>query len=107
MPSPSITVEQAVTSAIQNNPRLSAAVREVSAGQRGVRAARTLTNPEFVFSPGLTSINGADEELFIQQPLELNGTRSARTGAAEARLRQSRAEALVELRNSVFATKLA
>jgi cobalt-zinc-cadmium efflux system outer membrane protein len=72
-----------------------------------VRSARALTNPEFIFSPGLTSINGADEELFIQQSLELNGTRAARTGVAEARLRQSRAEALVELRSVVFATKTA
>jgi len=104
---PPLTAEQAVTTAIQNNLRLSATVREIDAAQRGVRSARALTNPEFLFSPGVTSINGTDEELLMQQPLELNGTRAARTGAAEARLRQSRAEALVELRNLIFATRSA
>lgn len=102
-----LTAEQAVTIAIQNNPRLAAAAREISAAQRGVRAARTLTNPEILFSPGITSVSGSDEELLIRQPLELNGTRAARAGAAEARLRQSRAEAVVELRNLIFATRAA
>lgn len=104
-PSP-LTIEDAVATAIKNNPRLSAAVRDVSASQNGVRSARALANPEVVFAPGLTT-SGSDEELLVRQPLELNGTRQARTGVASAQLRVSQAEAVVELRDLVFAVKTA
>ena len=105
--SPPLTVEEAVTRAIKQNPRLVAALREVVVAQSGVRSARALTNPNFVFTPGLTSIGGSDEELLFQQPLELNGARAARTGVASAQLRQAQARAIVELRDLVADTKAA
>ena len=105
--SPPLTAEDAVTLAVKNNPRLSAAIRDVVAGQSGVRSARTLTNPNFIFAPGLTSISGSGDELLLSQPLELNGTRSARTGVANAQLRVTQAEAVVELRGLVASTKSA
>ncbi len=105
--SPPLTADDAVTLAVKNNPRLSAATRDVVAGQSGVRSARALTNPNFIFAPGLTSISGSGDELLLSQPLELNGTRSARTGVAGAQLRVTQAEAVVELRGLVSATKSA
>ena len=104
---PPLTAEDAATLAIKNNPRLSGAARDVVAAQSGVRSARALTNPNFVFAPGITSISGSGDELTLSQPLELNGTRSARGGIAGAQLRIAQAEAIVELRNLVFNTKSA
>jgi outer membrane protein TolC len=47
------------------------------------------------------------EALLLQQSLELNGTRAARTGVASAQTRAARAEAIVALRGLVFETKTA
>jgi len=103
---PMLTVEAAVTQAIRQNPRLAAAAHDLTAAQAGARSARALSNPQLTFTPALTP-GGSDEELLFQQPLELNGTRSARAGIAGAQLRQSRAEAVVELRRVVFETQTA
>jgi cobalt-zinc-cadmium efflux system outer membrane protein len=97
-----LSVEDAVTQAIQNNPRLSAAVRDVVAARSGVRSAQALVNPTFLFSPGITSISGSGDELILSQPLEINGTRSARKGVANAQLKVTQAQAVVELRELVF-----
>jgi cobalt-zinc-cadmium efflux system outer membrane protein len=93
-----------VAVAVKQNPRLSAAAREVAAARESVRSARALANPELTFIPNLTR-GGSDEELLLRQPLELNGTRSARAGIASAQLRQTQAQAVVELRALVFETK--
>jgi cobalt-zinc-cadmium efflux system outer membrane protein len=100
-----LTVEQAVAQAVRRNPRLTAASREVAAARRGVGAARALANPSLTFTPDLTGSGGSDEELLFQQPLELNGTRSARTRIAQAQLRQTEAASAGELRELVFQTR--
>ena len=105
-PGGGLTVEEAVSLAIRQNPRLTAVVRDVEAARAGVRSARALTNPSLVFTPAVIR-GGSDEELLLQQPLELNGTRSARAGVAQAQLRQTQAEAVVELRTVVAAVKSA
>lgn len=99
-----ITADEAVALAVRNNPRLLAVIEDVSGARAGVRSARALTNPYFAFVPSLFG-TGSDEELLFQQPLELNGTRSARTGVARAQLRQTQAQALGELRALVFDTR--
>jgi cobalt-zinc-cadmium efflux system outer membrane protein len=104
-PSP-LSLEEAVGLAVRQNPRLAAASREILAAQAGVRAARVLPNPNVTFTPAITP-DGSDEELLLQQPLELNGTRSARRGIAQAQLRRTQAEAIVALRDLVLNTKTA
>ncbi len=101
-----LSVEEAVALAVRQNPRLAAAAGDVVAAQAGVRSARALTNPTLTFTPALFG-TGSDEEFLFQQPLELNGTRSARTGVAQAQLRQTQAEAIVALRNLVLDTRSA
>jgi outer membrane protein, heavy metal efflux system len=103
---PPLTVDAAVALAIKQNPGLSAAAREVAASQAGVRSARAWANPALTFTPAITR-GGAEEELLLQQPLELNGARAARTGIASAQLRLAQAEAIVALRDLVFQTKIA
>ena len=100
------TVDEAVRLASANNPSLAASVRDVSAAAAGVRAARALANPEAVFTPGF-SAGGSDTEFLLQQPLEINGTRAARTAVASARRRGVEATAVTTLREVVFATKSA
>jgi len=95
-----------VSLAVRQNPRLSAAARDVVAARAGVRSAQALTNPTVTFTPSLFG-SGSDEEILFQQPLELNGTRSARAGVAKAQLSQTQATALIELRNLVADTRTA
>ncbi|MCW3055624.1 MAG: putative cobalt-zinc-cadmium resistance protein czcC [Chthonomonadales bacterium] len=104
---PTVSADEAVARAIQNNPRLSAAIRDVTAARSGVRSAQALTNPNFVFTPGITSLSGTGDELVLSQPLELNGARSARTGVAGAQLKATEALAVVELRELVFSVRVA
>lgn len=101
------TVDDAVTLAVRQNPRLTAAARDIGAARSGVRAARSPANPSVTFAPGLSGAGGSDTELLVQQPLEINGTRAARTGVATAQRRVTEASAVVELRNLVFQTKSA
>lgn len=103
---PSVSLDEAVRVAVTNNPRLTAAARDILAAERGVSGARALANPDVLITPGLPRV-GSDEELLIRQPLEINGTRSARAAVASARLRAVRAEALIELRDVVYQTKAA
>ncbi len=105
-PGSTLTVDEAVERAIRQNPRLTAVAREIVAARAGVRSARALTNPSLTFTPAIIS-GGSDEEVLLQQPLELNGTRAARAGVAQAQLRQTQAEAVVELRTLVFETRAA
>lgn len=102
-----LTVDAAVMLAVRQNPRLTAAARDIGAAQSGVRAAQSLANPSLTFAPNIGSVGGSDTELLIQQPLEINGTRAARTGVANAQRRVTEAGAIVELRNMVFQTKSA
>jgi outer membrane protein, heavy metal efflux system len=102
-----LTVDDAVRLAIRDNPRVIAAARDVDSAASGVRSARALTNPNAFFAPGVTSISGTGEEFLFQQPLEINGTRAARTGVAQAGLRATQAQVTVSMRDVVFATKSA
>jgi cobalt-zinc-cadmium efflux system outer membrane protein len=101
---PPLSIEEAVAQAVKNNPRISASVRHVTAAREGVRAARALANPQVAFTPALISA-GSDEEVLIQQPLEINGARTARSGVSSARASQAEAEAMTTLRDVVLAVK--
>ncbi len=103
----SLTVDDAVRLALQNNPRVLAVRTDVKAAISGVHSAKALTNPNALFAPGITSISGTGEEFLIQQPLEVNGVRRARTGVAQAQLQAARAQATLSLREVVFTTKRA
>jgi outer membrane protein TolC len=104
---PPLTVEEAVAIALRVNPLPRAAAREVDAVRAGVGAARALANPSVTVSPGIFGPAGADEELSINQPLELSGTRRKRTRIAEAELRAARSQAVVAVRDLVRDVKLA
>jgi len=104
--SPDLTFEEAVKLALANNPRIRALAFDLEAAERGVSSASSLANPSITFTPGLTRA-GSDEELLVAQPLEISGTRAARTGVARAQQRIVQAQALAELRETVFTVKSA
>ncbi|MBA3726140.1 MAG: TolC family protein [Armatimonadetes bacterium] len=101
-----LTLDEAVRLALANNPRVKALVFDISAAELGLAAAQALANPNVTLNPGFTRA-GSDEELMISQPLEINGSRSARAGMASAQLRVAESEALIELREIVYETKSA
>lgn len=96
-----LTVEDAVTLALRNNPLSRAAGSEVRAAQAGVGAARARSNPTLTVTPTVIGPAGADSELLVSQPLEVSGTRSARTGVAKAGLTVARSQAIVATRDLV------
>jgi outer membrane protein, heavy metal efflux system len=104
---PSLTIEAAVQETIQHHKRLSAAQKEALAARLSVRSARALANPQIMVAPALGTFNGTTEELLITQPLEINGTRAARTQIAETQVRLAEAGVITERREIVAAVKSA
>lgn len=102
----SLTMDEAVSRAMETHPTVVAVQREIEAARHAVRAAGALTNPEIVLTPELTN-SGSDEALLVRQPLEINGARSARVAAARARLRSAEAHARVELAKLIAEVRLA
>ena len=103
---PPLTKDQAIAQAVRNNPHVSAAIHDAAAADQGARSARALANPQILFTPSITGL-GSDTEFIIQQPLEINGSRSARASAAVARRRAATADAVTNLRQLVFDTQSA
>lgn len=99
-------MDQAIRLAIQNHPSIHAATSQVAAASAGVAGARVLRNPEVTLGPAITP-NGTDNELYAEQRFELNGTRSARTAAARARLRAAEAARLGAVNSLAAETTLA
>jgi cobalt-zinc-cadmium efflux system outer membrane protein len=102
-----LTVDEAASLALRNNPLPQAANRQVGAARAGVSAARTLANPSVTITPGVLGPVGSDEELSITQPLEVNGTRGARTRVAQAELRATQSSSTVTSRDLVRDVKRA
>ena len=92
-PTAPLTREAALTEALRSHPRVEVLRRELAARFHAVKAARALTAPSITLAPGLTSFSGTTEELLALQPLELNGTRTARGAVALAEFRSAQADA--------------
>jgi len=88
------TLADAVALALRANPGLAAASEDVSAAHSGLDASRALVNPDITFAPALTP-GGSEQEFLFRQPLEVNGTRAARTKVAAATLDQAQANMAV------------
>ncbi len=102
---PALSLEAAVQEATSNHRRLSAGRKEAAAARFSARSARALANPEINFAPALDQFNGTTEELLITQPLEINGTRTARTKGALAQVRVADASLQTEQREVIAAVR--
>ncbi len=89
-------VESALALALCYNPRVQALRQEMESAARLQRSAAVLTAPHAFLAPALTT-GGAGEELLLNQPLELNGARQARSRVAQAEYEATLAHSLREL----------
>ena len=101
----SLTIERAVTAALEHNPLLQASRHDVEAARATARGARALANPEILIAPAVSGAAGSDEEFSLVQPLEINGQRQARTRVANAELQASAAGHSATQRETVRAVK--
>jgi cobalt-zinc-cadmium efflux system outer membrane protein len=88
-----LTVAQAVELALQTHASLQASRHEIRAAEAQLRSAAALTAPEVRLTPGGWGSEPVDERLAVEQPLELNGARRARSRVARGALAETTAAA--------------
>ncbi len=71
-------MDQVIRRYLDSSPEVQAMDRQVLAEKASAKGGQALTNPSFFFVPAV-QVGGSDEEFLFAQPLELNGTRRART----------------------------
>lgn len=82
-PPGALTLPAALALALQANPEIAAATREVQATEGAIIQAGTLRNPEIAASIEDTKRETRTSALQLNQPVELGGKRAARVTAAE------------------------
>lgn len=92
---PLLTVKRALEIAAERHPRLLALQHSVLASHYHILSEAALSSPALRIEPELLS-GGADNALLLEQPLELNGIRRARTGIARAEQAQAYYQSLAE-----------
>ena len=102
-----LNLDAAVAETLRSHPRVAGLRRELAARLQAVKGARALTAPTVTFTPGLTSLSGTTEEVLALQPLEINGTRSARANVALAEYRLAREEARAAVLELSYEVRLA
>lgn len=88
-----LTVAQAVELALQNHASLKVSGFELRAAEAQVRGAGALAAPEVRVTPPILGSEGSDEVLSVAQPLEINGSRGARSRVARGLLAETTAGA--------------
>lgn len=101
----SLTLERAVTAALEYNPSLQASRSDVEAARAAARGARALANPEILIAPAVSGAAGSDEEFLLVQPLEVNGQRRARATVAKAELQAATAGSSATRREIIRAVR--
>ena len=99
-----LTADGAVVLAVRRSLGSLAALQDIFAARAGVRSASALSPPVFTIGPAFQT-GGTTDGLLLEQPLELNGTRNARTDVARAQLRLTQASALVQLQALVYTAR--
>ncbi len=99
-----LTADGAVVLAVRRSLGSVAALQDVFAARAGVRSASALAPPVFTIGPAFQT-GGTTDGFLFEQPLELNGTRGARTALAQAQLRLTEAQALVQLQSLVYTAR--
>lgn len=103
----SLTLSDAIKLALANNPGNAASARDASTAAINARGARALTNPIITLNPNIAGSNPAEDAIDIVQPLEVNGSRKARTQAAQGEFTAASAVAAVSCNDLVRDVKLA
>ena len=99
-----LTADGAVALVARKNLGVLAALKDVLAARSGIRSAAALSPPAFTIGPAF-QVGGTTDGFLFEQPLELNGTRGARTDIARAQLRLFQAQAIVQLQALVYTAR--
>ena len=91
----SLGLQQAVETALKQNPSVLAARREVDAAHAKYRGASALSRPCLSLSPSASGISPTQQFLLFSQPLEINGQRTIRTRIAGSEAAAAREDANV------------
>lgn len=101
---PRMTADEAVERALAHEPWQQEWRAPIDMARGDVTLARTLANPELVFSReelgDAATANGEETSMLLTQPLELGGRRGARIRAAEAGLAVAEAAAIRDQRRA-------
>lgn len=87
-----LTLAQAVELALASHPSLKAGAFELQAAEAQLAGARALASPEVRVTPPVIGSEGSDEVLSVEQPLEVNGARRARSRVAAGLLAETTAQ---------------
>src|SRR3990167_6818043 len=97
-----LSLARAIELALEGNPEVAAATRQLEATQGQVLQGRARPNPEFAYSLEDARSKTRTQNWQLNLPVELGGKRAARTKAAEKAREQAQAQ-LVELKATVRA----
>ncbi|CAN7654088.1 TolC family protein [Acidovorax sp. LjRoot129] len=97
-----LSLAKAIELALQGNPEVAAATRQLEATEGQVLQGRSRPNPELAYSLEDTRSKTRTQSWQLSLPVELGGKRSARTKAAEKAREQAQAQ-LAELKATVRA----
>lgn len=82
-PATPLSLAQAIARALEGNPELAAATRQIEASEGQVLQGRARLNPELAYSLEDTRSRTRTQSWQLNLPIELGGKRAARTKAAE------------------------
>ena len=77
-----LSLEQAIKQALAKNPTIAAGQLWAGAARESARGARALANPDLLVAPSVVGTAGSDSAVLLMQPLEINGSRTARSRIA-------------------------
>ncbi|MDT0136959.1 TolC family protein [Acidovorax sp. PRC11] len=87
-----LTLSQAIAQALESNPEVAAATRQVQASEGQVLQGQARPNPELAYSLEDTRSQTRSQSWQINLPIERGGKRDARTKAAQKAREQAQAE---------------
>ena len=100
-----LSLNQAVESALKNNPTIASGQFSADAAKHAARGARALSNPEISVSPSVIGDAGSDSAVLFLQPLEMNGSRRVRGEISAYQATAARFDGVVTRRDVVLRVK--
>jgi len=77
-----LSLDDAVQTALRQNPAIAAGAASALAARQAARGASALANPDLLIAPSVVGQAGSDSAILLTQPLEINGSRTARSRIA-------------------------
>jgi len=100
-----LSLEQAIKQALERNPTIAAGQLSAGAARESARGARALANPDLLVAPSVIGTAGSDSAVLLTQPLEINGSRTARSRIAAREADAASCDARIVSREIVLKVK--